>query len=525
MDNKYLISPVAATTDALKRLLVNVQWTAGGEHLASLLRTLPATAGDAHAIDQTGLWLWRRPMDALSFLHWLPVAGAGKKGFRQLSVRGLPGPEILARGMERVVGHKPQQVLVVRGWLPGKYLDDFFAEDFPSLPATHRQAIVRDFGHFVRDMFERGAQPTRLTLTRFWVDAGQDPVGFRLAGIDGFRWHNKPLTDRQRFVCLQHLLGTLPVHVSRSQRFRFFRAVCGDQGRLREFRNLLVDLEAAALCSARRYWRRKARLSLGNNAWFAVLRHENWRIWRRRCDEALRLQQSMLAEPAATFRAGLAMAGRGSGCSAARIEVGGHQYFVKRYRLPGLRYQVKYLFLRSKALAAWLAGWQCAARSLPTAQPLMVMEKRTFRILKESYLVSEFCSDGRPLMTVWPELKPHERRRIIIRSAQLLARVHRSRCLHGDTNWNNILVRPNGALLLVDLDCFRQRRSFDYTRAYRDLEHFIRDLRRKRNDGVGYLDLLISTWRNWLDAGSRVSCEEHARIVRANPGRRVDDCI
>lgn len=219
------------------------------------------------------------------------------------------------------------------------------------------------------------------------------------------------------------------------------------------------------------------------------------------------------------------MGGRGSGCTAGRIEIDGRSYFIKRYCQTGVRYKFKYLFLRSKALSAWYFAWQFHARSLPVAQPLALLERRRFGFLEEAFLVYPFVDDGRPMMDAWPQLTQSEKRDTIIRGALLLGRVHLCRCIHGDSNWNNILLREGGDLLLVDLDCARVLSSFDYARAYRDLEHFIRDLRRKRNNGVAFRDLFISVWRRGLGLSGRVSRKRHERIVHANPGRRIDDCI
>ena len=219
------------------------------------------------------------------------------------------------------------------------------------------------------------------------------------------------------------------------------------------------------------------------------------------------------------------MGGLGSGCTTSKIIVGGRSYFVKHYYQPGWRYKIKYLFIRSKALASWYSGWQFHARDLPAAEQLVLMERRRFGILQDAYLVWDFCKDGRPLMELWPQLTPEEKRGVIIRSAQLLGKAHLYRCIHGDTGWNNILLRDSGELLLVDLDCAKTMSSFNYARAYRDLVHFIRDLRRKRHNGVEFLDLFITVWRRWLGPANRVSREKHERVVLNNPGRMFDKSI
>lgn len=409
--------------------------------------------------------------------------------------------------------------------LPGKTLEDFFRQDFRHLPAVKKHALVRSFGRFVHTLFDMGMPCRRLSLDQFRV--GGEELSISFDGVDNmsFLLHRRPLSDRRRLGCLRHLCSRLLTGTTRNQRFRFLQAVQGGQGRLRDLRALATRLEMAALPLARRYWRRLARRCLSDNDAFETARRGAWRTWSRRRGEASRLLEALLPDPDALLRQGRTMGGRGSGCTAGRIEVDGRPYFIKRYRQTGARYKFKYLFLRSRALSAWYAGWQFHARDLPAAPPLLLMERRQCGFLQDAYLVYEFCDDGRPLMDAWPQLTRDEKRDIIIRAARLLARVHMCRCIHGDSNWNNLLLREGGDLLLVDLDCAKVMSSFDYARAYRDLEHFIRDLRRRRNNGVEFLDLFITVWRRWLGLADRVSREEHDRIVLANPGRKIDDCI
>lgn len=406
-----------------------------------------------------------------------------------------------------------------------KSLDDFFRQDFRHLPAAKQHALIRSVGHLVCGMFDAGMPLPQLTLESFRINGESFAVTFH--GADGMplRLHGRPLSDRQRFVCLRHLCSRMLTGASRNQRFRFLQAVRGNRGRLRDVRPLVMRLEKAALLLARRHWRRQARLSLGSNARFEALRRGVWRTWSRRSEVAARLVEALQPDPGVCLRKGQSMGGHGSGCTSSKIMVGGHPYFVKRYYQPGWRYKIKYLLMRSKALATWYSSWQFHARGLPTALPLILMERRRFGFLQEAYLVYEFCEDARPLMGVWPQLAPEEKRNLIIRGAQLLGNVHLYGCIHGDSNWNNILLRDNGELLLVDLDCARTMAFFSYARAYRDLGHFIRDLRRKRNNGVEFLDFFITEWRRWLGQGNRVSRERHERIVRNNPGRKIDDCL
>ena len=53
-------------------------------------------------------------------------------------------------------------------------------------------------------------------------------------------------------------------------------------------------------------------------------------------------------------------------------------------------------------------------------------------------------------------------------------------------------------LLLVDFDCGRIA-SLSDARAFRDIQHFVRDLMRDRNEGdAGQRDFFVAVWKRWF---------------------------
>ena len=75
--------------------------------------------------------------------------------------------------------------------------------------------------------------------------------------------------------------------------------------------------------------------------------------------------------------------------------------------------------------------------------------------------------------------------------------MHRCRIIHGDTNWRNVLVQNvagKRTFYLVDLDGSRKVRDLKAARAERDINHFIRDLRRSSGDDE-LESLFMNCWR------------------------------
>lgn len=521
MDRRFVISPLAGANEDAIGPLSKVRW----------INRTDAAPEEAVAEEKPNrrfadLTVWRGQHRANRLRSFLSGKSRGQgEGFERLAALGIAGPCVVGQGYEALSGRGFQEVLLVEFWPQGKFLDDFFACDYQTLDFRLRRSIVRRFGQFLNSLFEQGIDPAGLSLEHFWINDWHQGGEFRVATVHDFSWKKSPLTQKRRLLRIGQLSASLLTRTDRSERLRFFLAVFGNRMRLRDNRSCLAAVEKKALCVARRVWQAEARRSLTNNASFVISRQGGQRVWRQRSTEASNVLADMLSRPKEFFSKGSSMGGRGSGCDARRVQLAGRTYLVKRYRFSGPRYAIKYLFVRSKALAAWHVSWQFLVRNLPVARPLLVLENRSFGLLREAYLVVEFCEDGKTLMDLWPQLAGKAKNNLIIQCAHLFAKVHMCLCIHGDSNWNNILKRSNGDLLLVDLDCAKVLRSFSYVRAYRDLEHFVRDLRRKRNNGVEFLGRFISQWRSWLALTGRVSDEMHSRVVIDNPGRKIDDCI
>jgi len=246
------------------------------------------------------------------------------------------------------------------------------------------------------------------------------------------------------------------------------------------------------------HWNKTAAKCLGDNDRFVVERLNGFRVFRQRTAVADRLVNALLPDPDRILDGGEVLPGRGNSCRLAKVEIDGTNYVLKRYNRRGWVYSLRHVIRRSRALRTWLAAWSFLARGVRVAEPVICLEERSCRLLGRSYVLMEYLEDTERLTTLWERLTPEYKRSLIAQAASLFGRLHRSGCIHGDTNWDNILMRQNEngyGFLLVDLDCTRVFTRVIVEKSERDIKHFLRDLDRLEPADGELHKLFVDHWR------------------------------
>lgn len=175
----------------------------------------------------------------------------------------------------------------------------------------------------------------------------------------------------------------------------------------------------------------------------------------------------------------------GSRGYAVQVNIEGKVYFLKSYVSRGFAYSARNAFRRSRALATWCSNWKMYALGLPVPRPVLCMEERNFRLLGRSYLLTECFSETCNFEEAWADAGTNERFALLKETARIFSRMHRHGAVHGDLKWNNILVGCGSAarnIYLVDLDGSRCYSRFFKPMAKKDLNRFLRDLRKNESD-------------------------------------------
>lgn len=415
----------------------------------------------------------------------------------ELAKRGVPAPQILAFGAERHFGLLSRDLLLtgaVEGGLP---LFDLLTKRYPALPVRSKIRLAEGLASFVSNLHEKGVLHTDLHVGNILIVLADEAWRFVLLDTDRVRLKNRPLTREERVRNLGQLLSNLWTLSSRAQRFRFLRSygVRLDH----EGRKLVREIELRALKASFKVWNGKARRSLYSNSRFVSEQRGLFKVHRVRSEESEALLVALLPDPdlllerGETFKAGRTV-------RAARIEVDGRSYFLKRYNCKSWGYRIKNAVRRSRAVRTWLVSWGFRVRDLPTPKPLLCIEERRFRLLGRSYLVSEFVGGAIRLTDLWPGLDVQSRGGVLAKLGCLLGRMHRFGCLHGDLKWNNILLRPadgDREVVLTDLDGSRVYSRLNFDKAKKDLKRFLRDLSLKGQDDRNQ-SLFFGCWKKWF---------------------------
>lgn len=129
----------------------------------------------------------------------------------------------------------------------------------------------------------------------------------------------------------------------------------------------------------------------------------------------------------------------------------GEIIFVKRYKSPGLMNRFKYFFFPSKASSEWKNMNRLQERDIPVPLPIAKGEKRRFRCLLDSYLVTKAIVGARPIhlyavdhfKVVQSSDKRLEKSVLIKQLARLVQRIHDQGFFYRDLHAGNILVLQN----------------------------------------------------------------------------------
>jgi hypothetical protein len=530
--------------------LAGIDWHFQSEVGAAWLKGLASPRLEAELLkSSTRRDVWRLPGGVIikevrypgvlrSLLKTVSGGNACREGaiLRELARRGAAVPDVMAYGAERRSGILSRDLVITREVQPGMSLLVFMQEHYALLPFVEKARIIRDFAAFIKRLHDRGVLQRDLHIGNLFYQGESETNPFVLLDVDRVELQPAALTLAQRAENLAVLLCNFWSLGSTAAIFRFLRCY-GLHWQTPRERRLLAHIRNRSLRLAGRAWNAHARHCLASNARFVTSRHGAFRIHHLRRPDAEQALADLLPDPDRALERG-AILKAGRTVTAAKVELGGHVYFLKRYNCKGWIYRLRNAVRRSRAVRTWLVTWGLRLRHLPVPEPLICLEERRCRLLRRSYLLSEFIADAQPLATLWPPPKLHyerfaaqggcaetlqqggqapehpsfrapsdpatrhdasARKALLVHMAILLGRLHRYGAVHGDLKWANLLVSQhpgNPTIILTDLDGARLLKHTAQRRAAKDLQRFLRDLQPRDPHGE-YRKLFVDSWRRW----------------------------
>jgi len=142
----------------------------------------------------------------------------------------------------------------------------------------------------------------------------------------------------------------------------------------------------------------------------------------------------------------------GNTCYVSRLTWNNKDLVVKRYKHKGFIHSLRHTIKRSRARHGWLHAHRLRMLQIPTPKPLAYIEQRKYKLLWQSYLVTEYVKGQRLYDFLRDSNITEEQRSIVTQQiVKLLDKLGKYRITHGDLKHSNILVTDNGPAL-TDLD-------------------------------------------------------------------------
>jgi tRNA A-37 threonylcarbamoyl transferase component Bud32 len=149
---------------------------------------------------------------------------------------------------------------------------------------------------------------------------------------------------------------------------------------------------------------------------------------------------------------------------AAQITLGGKEIDVVIKR-PRHRYWYRHIngiWRGTRARREWFKAWKILVRNLPTAWPLLYIEKRKAGYVTDGLIIFERVPGPMLAWAKLDEIPPNQREMLFRRAGRILRRIDRLGFAHFDAKAANWIVRPDDKLgpmpVMIDIDGIRHRR-------------------------------------------------------------------
>jgi tRNA A-37 threonylcarbamoyl transferase component Bud32 len=430
-----------------------------------------------------------------------------------LAERGIPTAEPLAWGKAALLG-KGESLLVTRGLEQTQSLQHFLEQVLPTWPARHvprmRQRLAVELGAFLARLHEAGICHDDLHAGNIlFRRSNDDELELFLIDLTAVRV-GPPLAWAKTERNLVTLNRWFMNRASRSDRLRFWHSYLQARGlmpagtrwpRTEEPKRLARYLERATWKSLVDMWRHRDHRCTAQNRYYVRLRGPGVAGYAvARFDGAL--LDTLLKDPEAPFRFPGAAPLKQT-ASAAVVEfdatVNGQKLRLvyKRFRVRKWTDPWAALVRETAAMRSWRLGQGFCERGLPTARPLVVLERRRHGLTYDGYLLMEKLERTLPLheslaaiACMPPAESRHLQRTRIALVARAVRELHRRQLAHADLKANNILLTQLGG----------PRRASDPTRKPWASPSFLAD----PLPGVWFIDLVGVTVCRKLSRRRRV---------------------
>ena len=376
-----------------------------------------------------------------------------------LQTARVPSPRAVATLMGFRIGDDAGDAVIMEAIEPAVTVGEFLQRHMMNgTPVPDRPRLSRAVGQLVEQLDRAGLGHNDLHLGNLLL------AGEKLYLLDGYAVKTGGLR-RDHLLMLGHSAAPFATATDLLRGWRLL----GDGGPMPR-RNRVSD----------RLWRGMDKRIFGDNRYFGQLRSDGgWRgVFAKRATprpwsvaSALEFTQTDWERAWPTLLQHLAAddftvkkRSRSGDVLFGELIVGGRPMRVV-VKHPRHRYWYRYLNeigRGSRPRRAWRKAWMAIHRDLPTAQPLLMMERRRFGYVVESVIVYEHVAGDALADVDLDAMAPADRDNYFRRAGRVLRRIESLGWSHFDAKSNNWMVHPTAAHgpvpVMVDIDGIRHHR-------------------------------------------------------------------
>lgn len=402
------------------------------------------------------------------------------QAYLNLGTKNILIPELIAYAQEGSILTR-NEYLITKEVKDSQSLRDFFLKDFPLLSRHEQKKIIYDFANFIRIVHDEGVVPLDPNLGNFLIKKEGNNNHFYLLDLAEIKLKSSlSLEDRWENLSLVNLNF---LNVSKILRYYFFKRYCNGLINTKDdIRKTIQKIEFLSFKAARSVWRKKAERCLKNNRLFIEERFDNLMAHLKRSWRDAKGIQELLKSPDSFLEGdkGIILK-NGRTTKGAHIKMDDRQLFLKRFNRKDFLHTFKNVFRSSRAKKVWMNSYGFELRGVPIPQSVAYMEDRRFRILRRSYVISEFIQDAHTMSSLFKDsaITSEDRLSIMKLVGSEIGRMHMLGCLHGDLKWSNILIRnSNGKYecFFTDLDGSKIKKKLSFSHIFNELARFYAEM-------------------------------------------------
>ncbi len=440
-----------------------------------------------------------------------------------LIARGLPTAEPLAWASAHRLA--PGTSILITRCVDAVPLQDFLERQRITLPL----ALARKLGTTLARMHEAGVAHPDPHPGNLLVTFNDESPTFTLIDVHSLRL-GPPLSWSESLQNLVLFNRYFQLRASRTQRLAFWNAYrAGRTFAADQSAEQIRELEQRTTLSNARFWNHRMDRYRKSNRQYRVIGDRSVR------GHAVRelpdpFVEWLMNNPDAPFHDPDARVLKDSRTSsvvelAVPTASGLMIAIYKRFNVKSSLHGIKNWFRRSPALRSWDFGQNLLDRGLPTARPLLVLERMRGGLSAEGYLLTERVPDARELSAA---VADGPQRAWADSLGRLVRMLHDRQVAHRDLKAPNILMSGSGAdatIVLIDLVGVEPGKPVSRAQRVRNLARlnasFVHSPKVTRTDRLRFLRAYLAWglhgregWKSWWNEIAAATDAKVARNLR-----------